>query len=457
MKDKDENNFYLVSKIVLKKSDNNFNEKNSQQQKYTIFSDLDDYFLIINNVHNKFTILKNQSSLQKGDEIIFYTRNMSNHIELMKFFDKGIKCQNDSQLKNAIQNLDNNLWKIMPKEENSKYFYELKINDIFRFGGNKFILREINFSVENDSKNKEKKKKKKDGGEHNKNGDVLAPDEKYFENPIFTKTRQFSMQYEHFFDKKCDICTQNNSENKNYTDSECPIIKICQCEKYYHINCLKEKMKNMKNMIIEKNNNEWIKYEIKTRCPTCKKYIPPNFIVKKGNVCKYFELIDIRRNILQNYLIFETIDFLKINDEYIKYLYYIEYDIKNMTNIYIMKGPEENDHIIFVKYNDNAYDEEKKIYEEIKEKIKLNKDIAFASIIYNNTNKSFVLNNSEDNENTLILKDKYIINPDDNLIFKSNIIKMESYLIKNSKIEKIKKDMEKNPSKIEENHESAEI
>ena len=174
-------------------------------------------------------------------------------------------------------------------------------------------------------------------------------------------------------------------------------------------------------------------------------------------MCKYFELIDIRRNIFQNYLIFETIDFLKKDDEYIKYLYYIEYDIKNMTNIYIMKGPEENDHIIFVKYNDNAYDEEKKIYEEIKEKIKLNKDIAFASIIYNNTNKSFVLNNSEDNENTLILKDKYIINPDDNLIFKSNIIKMESYLIKNSKIEKIKKDMEKNPSKIEENHESAEI
>ena len=163
MKDKDENNFYLVSKIVLKKFDNNFNEKNSQQQKYTIFSDLDDYFLIINNVHNKFTILKNQSSLQKGDEIIFYTRNMSNHIELMKFFDKGIKCQNDSQLKNAIQNLDNNLWKIMPKEENSKYFYELKINDIFRFGGNKFILREINFSVENDNKNKEKKRKKRMG------------------------------------------------------------------------------------------------------------------------------------------------------------------------------------------------------------------------------------------------------------------------------------------------------
>jgi len=421
MKNNDQKKFGLVlDNIELKSLSQNSNE-NVQKNKYSIFSKFDDYYLVFtDDKHNKLAILKNQSSIKEGEEIIFYTRKMPDHIELMKYFDCGINCSEEDQLNNIINNLDNYLWKVLPKlpkeknpdENKDKYLHHLNVDDIIDFGNNKLILREINFCKKN-SKTEEKNK--------------------------LTK-RKYSMLYESIYDKKCDVCNSNSGNE--------PIIKICKCEKYYHIECLKE---SLEKIIEKKKEIGFTIFEMKTICNECKNFIPFNFIIKNGIKYEYIELIDIPRNIDENYLIFETLEFETNKKQNAKYIYFIKLTKKDNNNdnnndnkeILILKEPQKNDVITFY----SKIEKEKK---EKQEKINSDDSNILASIEYDIKKKSLVLKCKNDNQDIKVLENKYIIEKDDKLILDSKFMKMKSYIITEEKFEEKKQKMEKNPDKIEE-------
>ena len=431
-------NFSLVSKIILKSSSSKNEDKNNSQKNYTVFFDLDYYYLILTgDNHNKLGILHNQNSIKEGEEIIFYMRKMPKHIELMKFFERGINCKKESQLNNAINNLDNCFWRVLHKKD----LYELKVDDIINVEKKRLILREIHLNeINNEEINITKKK--------------------------------FIMQYESINNKECNICKNNSDEN--------PVIKICECkDKYFHINCLK---KNMEKMIEKKEETGFTIFEIKikTVCDKCKKFIPLNFVVKKEISYEYCELVDIPRNAKENYLIFETLDFVKNNEQNVKYIYFIKLTKKDINSdhedILIIKDPLKNDEITFFnkieeeRIEKERIDKEKKEKEE-KEKIegkneekndgKEKKDEnkqevnlyppnILCAIVHDMKKKSLVLKGMGDNTNILVLGNKFMIKQNDKLILESKCINIESYIIKNDQFENIKKEMENNPDKIEE-------
>ena len=436
-------NFSLVSKIILKSSSSKNEDKNNSQKNYTVFFDLDYYYLVLTGEnHNQLGILHDQNSIKEGEEIIFYMRKMPKHIELMKFFERGINCKKESQLTKVINNLDNCFWRVLHKKD----LYELKVDDIINVEKKRLILREIHLNdINNEDKNITKKK--------------------------------FIMQYESINNKKCNICKNNSDEN--------PVIKICECkDKYFHINCLK---KNMEKMIEKKEETGFTIFEIKMKmmCDKCKKFIPLNFVVKKEISYEYCEIVDIPRNIKENYLIFETLDFVKNNEQNVKYIYFIKLTKKDINSdhedILIIKDPLKNDEITFFnkieeeriekeRIEKERIDKEKKEKEE-KEKIegkneekndgKEKKDENkqevnlyppnfLCVIVHDMKKKSLVLKGMDDNANILVLGNKFMIKPNDKLILESKYINMESYIIKNDQFENIKKEMENNPDKIEE-------
>ena len=240
------------------------------------------------------------------------------------------------------------------------------------------------------------------------------------------------------------ICAKkNNAKN--------PVIKICECEKFYHVNCLK---KSVEKMIEKKEDIGIIIFEIKTVCDKCSKFIPFNFIVKKGGSYKYLELIDIPRNLNENYLILETLDFQKVNDKNVKYIYFIKLTKKDIENnhedILIIKDPIKNEEIMFYNKIEKERLELKRIKKETKEEINLNPPNILAAIVYDMVKKSLFLRCMDDNRNILVLGDKYIIKPDHKLILQSKYINMESYIIKHDQFAETQKEMENNPDKIEE-------
>ena len=489
MENNDQEKFGLVTNIKLESFSQNSNE-NNQEKNYTVFSEFDDYYLIFtDNKHNKLGILKNQSSIKEGEEIIFYTRKMPKHIEIIKYFDCGINCEEEDQLCKVINNLDNYLWKVLPnppkekkseqsdqnKDEYKNYLHHLKADDIINFGNNKIILREIHFSEEEKGNKKNK----------------------------LTK-RKYTMLYESIYDKKCDVCNSNSNSGDSH------VIKICKCEKYYHKNCLKE---SMETMVEKKDGIGFSIFEIKTICNECKNFIHFNFIIKKGNTYEYFELIDIPRNIDENYLIFETLDFETNKEQNAKYIYFIKLtkkdnnDDNDNEDILILKEPQKNDVITF--YNkiekkriekeekekkekqkkegekENKKEEEEKEEKEKQEKINLDDSNILASIEYDIKKKSLVLKRKNDNQNIKVLSNKYIIEkkvkddkssdkspdkssdkspdkssdkpydkssdkPYDKLKLESKFMKVEAEIISEEKFEETKKKMGKNPDKIEE-------
>ena len=442
MKKNDQKKFALKSNIELKSFSQNSNE-NNEKNKYTIYSKFDDYYLVFtDDKHNKLAILQNQSLINEGEEIIFYTRKMHNYIEIMKYIDCGINCREEDQLNKVINNLDNYLWTVLSyplkekqleqsnknKDEYKKYLHHLKVDDIIKFGNNKIILREIHFC------------KEENGNKKNK----------------ITK-RKYTMLYESIYNKKCDVCNSNSNNGDSH------VIKICRCEKYYHKNCLKE---SLEKMVEKKEGIGFIIFEIKTICNECKNFIHFNFIIKKGNTYEYFELIDIPRNINENYLIFETLDFETKKEQNAKYIYFIKLTEKDNNNnnnnddgdILIQKDPQKNDIITFYnKIEIERIEREKEEKEEKKEeKINLDSSNILASIEYDIPEKSLFLKSKNDNQNILVLANKYIIEKDVKLILDSKVMKVESEIINEDKFEETKKNIEETKNKIEEREDKKE-
>ena len=399
----------------------------------------EDSYLTLKSDKISFALLKEQGFINFGEIIIFLVKIKENEIELINCIDRCYNCLQTKKFYEKINSLNYKLWKVIKKDIDS---YNLKENDIFRFGNVKIILREFNIinHTNNNNKNNINPYKERDynndiykdiNDNQKKDKNNSSSVTKNFEHKIISDKRQFIMLLEHNKGKNCDICG-------NGFQKDDPLVQFCGCEKYEHFNCKKKKMKENQLITIEEENKTKFAIKIESNCPKCKKFIHSSFLIKEGNKYILFELMSPEINKNVNYLLFETIDFLDKNNKYIKYIFYVELnDQNNYKNNYsiLMRGNEAKK-----KYKcDKIFNIEGE-KDNISELFIINVDLK---------EKNLVLKNISNEYDILVLQDNIKINPNDKLLLESGDFKIQSNLINKDKFDDIKKQMENNPEQIE--------
>ena len=416
----------LYVKILISDSFKAFN-KNRIVETVTVLFEVSGYFLVLKKNHKSLAVSKNQGFIKNDELKIFQVvikENKNNIIELNNCFDRCYRCKYKIKYYNIINNLNNRLWKSIPKcydednitDKNIKtYLYQLEKGDIFRLGDIKFILREFHtFNNNNNNTN------------NNHNCEINYDNKKTY--------RSFTLLLENNEGELCDICKLNYVEEGN------PMIKLCLCEKYTHFKCMKEKLKEI--LYIDNDKNGCVRYCIKTHCFSCKQFIPMSFEIKeKYDKYKLYELIDIPRNKSEEYLLFETFDFPNKHYEYIKYFFYIK-----------LREKKNDKNIDTIMIGGNRKKTGKYLYNKIMQ-IDHNNAISsqHALIDYDIEEKTLTLKNISDSFNTLVLRSEYILmdDIDDNLITEIGNVQIESSLITSDKFKDVENEMENNTEEIE--------
>ena len=433
----------LETKIILNESlIINNNENKNKEYKY-LFEE--DSFLILKKDHKSFVIAKEQGFIEPYEILIFNVKIGKDDIELVNYYDRCYNCSKLIKFYDSINKLDYKLWKVIKNqkkiENDESCNYNLKKGDILRFGNIKLILREFctnyinNDNNKNNGANNEDKKDKNENIENNNNrnnnGKSVHKSQNFRNNSsnmytnykIIENEIQYTLLLENNPKEKCKICKNSFKSNND------PLIKLCQCEEYVHFNCKKKEMDNNKNI---KNEEEGI-YTIKTHCPKCKKFIPSHFVIKDKNIFELYQLVDNPFKNSENYLLFEALDFLDANNEYKKYIFYINLEQKfnkkkfisqiliggNKMEIDKIQKNKNNDKYIFLKIPDTNFSELAVIECKLKE-------------------KTLILKNINDTYNTLVLESKYKIKKNEKLLLESGNLEIEASLINENKFKEIK-------------------
>jgi len=397
----------------------------------------EDAYLTLKSDKKSFALLKQQGFINKGEIIIFLVKIKEKDIELINCIDRCYNCSQMKKFYEKINSINYKLWKVIKPDIHT---YNLKENDVFRLGNIKIILREFivinNAYNPNDKANKEGdynndiNQKGKDINDNpkreNSNSRSVTQSENY---KIISDKRPFTILLESNPGKICDIC------KKSYQKEDDPLVQFCECEKYEHFKCKKQKMYNDGNFF--GNTDDYVR-KMKTDCPDCKKFVHSNFIIKEGNKYKLFELLSLRME-NRSYLKFETFDFLDKDKKYIKYNIYVElneqYNYQNNISISL-----EGEQPTFNKKNGETIIKIESEEDKTSHQININVDLK---------EKKLVLINNSNKNDILVLENNIKVNSNDRLLLESGDLKIEPNLINREIFDIIKEQMENNPEKIE--------
>jgi hypothetical protein len=227
----------------------------------------------------------------------------------------------DANVEN-IAKINNNCWyvcndnknssfEINKKNKNKNVNYYLTKNDIIKFGRLKFSLIEVHL-YSGDTKY-----------------ELQIPDNASLININNSKSENvFNLE------REVPILLPSNSEEKIqcricYSEEEDietnPMVHLCKCKggiNYAHYKCIKSWMRT--KLIILMNHKRTVKtyYINKFNCEICKTPYPFRFKIPGHD--KVFELIDIIRPIIGNYIILESLDQVKENNNN-KYIHIITF------------------------------------------------------------------------------------------------------------------------------------
>ena len=424
------NQISLVSNITISNSQKIF-DKNKIIGEYIILQEKESYLILKNN-HQSFAISENQKDINEDEFQIFKVIIKNDTIKLVNIIERCENCTKYKKFYDTINYMNFKLWKSLPKcddddiniNNEDMYLYHLKENDIICLGNIKFILREVNINNNFVDEKKEKKEK-----EENNN----------LENKIAYDKRPFTMKLKNNKNKICSYC------GEGFLEADNPIIKECDCEKYSHFKCLKEKIEKIV-IKSEGDNKNCIRYYLKTNCILCNKFIHLNFFVEGTN--GLFQLINIPRNKNEDYLLFETFDFLDSQNAYVKYIFYIKLGNigKNKNVETILIGREFNSNHRHKK-NNNKFDKKILIDQDHNQSISREHAIINCDL----EEKSLTLRNISESQNTLVLQNEIIIRPKCNdILLQLGNLQIKPHIINNDdkQFEEIKSKMENEP-KIE--------
>lgn len=400
--------FFLQLNIQISEGENNkYYNPNKIKSKYTMFINQNSYLFLNND--NKLIISDQQGKIKENEKNIFYIELNEGNVQLKyplykgsyKFKEKFVDSINDylnSQLYKLILNSKNeNIFNDINKKMN--YNHNLKINDVIRIDNFKLILKE--FHINNNKENNNSK------------------------NQTITAKLEFDLDDDK--DNICKICDEGD------LGPEDPLIRFCRCEEYIHINCKKKEIIQTEEEIYK----DCFRYNIKNikACEKCKGSIPLTFIYNN----KLYELFDIpKKNLNEDFLLFESLDYKNDKDESMRNIFYIRINEEKENILIGGENKEGNknytnkfDKLIKIDYNTIPYEQ--------------------ALIECDKLNKILKIKNINETHNFSILQENILIKPNnDEIYINVDNVKVEAKLIKKEEFEEFIKKWKDNFEKIEE-------
>ena len=384
----DENNINKKygAKIDIKISRNPLIFDFKKIEKKFVHSVKENSFLFFNDKSNKLSISEYHDKIKEDEHVIFKIDFENDKVQFINFLYKD-SFKRKEMFYNYINELNFRLYKILEKYQNDKNIdntYFLEMYDIIKMNKIKLILRDCKI---NEKRN-------------------------YDKNP------QYIFLLEDEKNENCILCKKSGSSPEN------PLIHLCECK--VHFECKKKEIKELLNSKKMNNDENCIKYTIKTKCKFCQQKFPLYFLCNN----KQFELLDIPKD--DDFLLFESLDNIDKN------IYYIKLDKNKNKEKILISSPEDNNDIInkfdkFIEIDNNLISNEKAVIE------------------CDKVNKTLALKNIGDENNISVLQEKILLKPNNDklLIYFSNIL-IEAQLINNDKFVDIEKEIEKNSENIEE-------
>ena len=280
--------------------------------------------------------------IQENEELLFKIEKKPNSNEYL--FENNVNKNMEANGEN-IAKINNNCWYVCNNNENASFEqnntkknnknknvnYYLTKNDIIKFGRLKFSLIEV-YLYSGD--------KKYDLQVPDKSCQINIDNSKT-EN-VFNLEREVPILLKANNDEKilCRICYCEEDDIENN-----PMVHLCKCKggiNYAHYKCIKLWMKTKLLILMNKKRTVKTYYINRFNCEICKMPYPFRFKIPGNN--KIFELIDIIRPQIGNYIVFESLDQVKENNNN-KYIHIIK--LVDQEDITIGRGIDAD-----VKIND---------------------------------------------------------------------------------------------------------
>ena len=280
--------------------------------------------------------------IQENEELLFKIEKKPNSNEYL--FENNVNKNMEANGEN-IAKINNNCWYVCNNNENASFEqnntkknnknknvnYYLTKNDIIKFGRLKFSLIEV-YLYSGD--------KKYDLQVPDKSCQINIDNSKT-EN-VFNLEREVPILLKANNDEKilCRICYCEEDDIENN-----PMVHLCKCKggiNYAHYKCIKLWMKTKLLILMNKKRTVKTYYINRFNCEICKMPYPFRFKIPGNN--KIFELIDIIRPQIGNYIVLESLDQVKENNNN-KYIHIIK--LVDQEDITIGRGIDAD-----VKIND---------------------------------------------------------------------------------------------------------
>lgn len=313
---------------------------------------------IIRDGNNNYKKINNLKNLPSDDNfnIIFKIRKSLKNNNIYEIINPIIRVSEVNKDENFVDNLNNAMWLPVKSNINNEGEFEegyiLNGHDIIKLGRLKFEVIKIHINKNNENnkrnknykynisnlnfnskpifnidiqidqyividkeandndekeeyENKKNKKEKDEESEYHETINYNSNKSTNFEgNSIGNKSKKRRYVITNDFETyTCFICLKDESTIKN------PLVKICKCKNFVHYECLKEFLRT--KLIIQENpkGNVFTYFCSKFNCDICLCPYPLRFRIPEFN--KVYELIDINEPEEFNYLVLESLDYIK--------------------------------------------------------------------------------------------------------------------------------------------------
>ena len=271
----------------------------------------DNAYVIKQNVNNTYKVISKQSEFNSNgnNQILFHLRKSfkNNCYEMINPIIKSNQIDKHSEY---IEELNNKFWYVIrsktPIQEENDEDYVLNENDIIKLGEKKYEVTKIRINkADNNYEPSRDDDNYNISGINKKAGSIFKFDikkDKYKVESLENKDCEKEGE-------QCWICLQDSS-----TSIDNPLISICKCkDKFVHYLCLKHYLQT-KIKIRENFKGTVSTYCCnKFNCDMCLTPYPTRFKISEFN--KEYELIDLNLPEELDYMILESLDFVKEKDD----------------------------------------------------------------------------------------------------------------------------------------------
>ena len=274
----------------------------------------DNTYIIKQNVNNAYKVINNLSEFNSnGDNQILFHLRKSFKKNCYEIINPIMKCNQIQKHSEYIEDLNNKFWYVIrsknPKNEENDGDYVLNENDIIKLGEKKYEVTKIriNKADENYERLREIDNNYNISEINKKAGSIFKFD---------IKKDKYRVPLESSENKDCEkegeqcwICLETSS-----TSIDNPLINICQCKnKFVHYLCLKQYLQTKIKKYENFKQTVYTYYCDKFNCDMCLTPYPTRFKISEFN--KEYELIDLNLPEEFDYMILESLDFIKEKDD----------------------------------------------------------------------------------------------------------------------------------------------